>query len=410
MNSTSIKSVATALLLGAALLPGHVSAQTQSVAASGLDLPNHLVFTPRGNLLVTGLTPTPNTGYVAWVQRSAGQHHAIISGLPSGTAAVGEPSGPSGLLLENEGFSCRFGSERWKDCPAKSSGRRGRRQTLFLLSGAGDVTVTGPAPGTEIPNPQGPSSPIFSSLLVVRFDTDVDELASAFTLTLADHFKLADGVPVTLANAEGAHATFEILADFRDYIPDPQLIVRTSNPFGLVRIGQTLYVADASSNTVIKVDADTGRARTLARFEPLPNPTPIGPPIIDPVPDGIAVYGDKLLVSFLSGFPFPAQATSVRIVDRQTGAAQPFITGLTSAIDVLPFGDRHDRSQFLVLEFSTNQLAGEPGALLRFTSPGATPQIVADTLVSPTNVIRDPRTGEMFVTEIFTGRIIRIKE
>jgi hypothetical protein len=410
MNSFRIKSLVMTLLLSAALLPGQATAQTQSVAASGLSLPAHLTFTPRGNLLVTGAEAAPNSGYVAWVQRSGGLHHPVLAGLPSGVSVAGHPSGPTGLSLEDDKLSCRFGAERWNDFLEKGRGRRGRGQTLFLLIGAGDSVRPGPTPGTEIPNPQGPSSPILSSLLVVRFDTDVDELASAFTLTRDDHFKLADGVPVALTNVGGARASIEVLADFRDYLPDPRMIVRSANPFGLARVGQTLYVADASSNTVIKVDADTGRARTLTRFGPLANPTPVGPPMIDPVPDSISVYGDKLLISFLSGFPFPPQATRVVIVDRKTGATQPFITGLTSAIDVLPFGDRHDRSQFLVLEFSTNQLAGEPGALLRFTAPDATPQIVADTLVSPTNVIRDPRTGELFITEIFTGRIIRIQE
>jgi hypothetical protein len=43
-----------------------------------------------------------------------------------------------------------------------------------------------------------------------------------------------------------------------------------------------------------------------------------------------------------------------------------------------------------------------------FTSPTAEPIILAENLITPTSFARDPETGDIFVTEIFPGRIIRV--
>src|SRR3989475_12525963 len=94
------------------------------------------------------------------------------------------------------------------------------------------------------------------------------------------------------------------------------------------------------------------------------------------------------------------------MVDAHTGNDKPFITGLTSAIDVLPVKTPGGGDDFLTLEFSTNQLGQAPGRLQLFTSPGGPPVGIADCLITPTSMALDPQTGSLFVTEIFTGRII----
>ncbi|MBC7909666.1 MAG: hypothetical protein H7Y30_04145 [Pyrinomonadaceae bacterium] len=49
-----------------------------------------------------------------------------------------------------------------------------------------------------------------------------------------------------------------------------------------------------------------------------------------------------------------------------------------------------------------------PGRFLLYTSPTATPIVLASDLVSPMSIARHPETGDLFVTEIFTGRVMRL--
>ena len=125
------------------------------------------------------------------------------------------------------------------------------------------------------------------------------------------------------------------------------------------------------------------------------------------MPDSIHLFGGQFLVTLLSGFPFPPDVAQVRIVDPHTGGDEPFITGLTSAIDVLPVKTGGGGDEFLTLEFSTNQLAQAPGRLQLFPSPSGPPAVIADCLITPTSMALD-RKGSLFVTEIFTGRIIEV--
>lgn len=84
------------------------------------------------------------------------------------------------------------------------------------------------------------------------------------------------------------------------------------------------------------------------------------------------------------------------------------------AIDVLPLGDA--RGPFLVLEYASSfQPAGPagparfvpPGRLLRFARSNASGIVVSTDLESPTSMAYDDCTGELFVVEIDTGRVVR---
>jgi hypothetical protein len=269
-------------------------AQTSTVLTAGLKAPIKVILTDQGNLLVAEAGDGPNNGRVSLVDRS-GNRRTVLDGLPSGLAAPNnEPSGPEGLVL--------------------------RGDTLFVVIGVGDVVRRGPRPGTEVPNPEGPSSPILSSVIAVELGAPIDQLQSEFMLTLADHFTLADGHTLKLTSAGGeAQATIKLHTDFRDYVPDPNIIVRPSHPFGAVLADDALFVVDAAMNTINQVSLRTGRSQVLTRFAPLANPTPVGPPLLDPVPNSIHRVGDRLLVTFLSGFPFPPGLAQVRVVDIESG-------------------------------------------------------------------------------------------
>lgn len=358
-------------------------ALAQNALVSGLDSPFKLAMTRSGRLLVSEAGRTPNTGRVSLVDRS-GRRQTIIAGLPSVT------DGEGGLGLGVSGMALRG-------------------QTLYLLISEGDVVVSGPRPGTQVPNPAGASSPIFSCLLSLRFANDPEAMTREFTLTKADHYTLADGLPVELNNGAGTRAVLEIVTDFRDVTPDANNIVRASNPFSLDfdrRRENIAYVADSGLNKVYRVDVNTGRSRTVVSFPPIPNIS-FGPPVVDVVPTAVRTYGDQLLVTFLTGFPFASGAASTVLLDPDTGRFTPFITGRTTLMDVA-VRDRSPRAQFFVLEFSSALAAAVPGpgSLLQYDSETARP--VATDLVTPVSMVVDPQTGEIFVTEAAAGRITKL--
>ena len=382
--------IALAVLLIFTLTSVSVKAQCPTtVLASDLRAPTKIILSQNGNLLVAEQGNGPNTGRISILDPSNGERRTLLDGLPSAINNLGgepAPSGPSGLAM------------------------RGR--TLFIAIGVGDAALLGPFPGTELPNPN-PSSPILSSVLEVHFSANAEKTASGFTLTEADQFALKSGAELVLDNGKGDRLTIKLLADFPNVVPAPRPDLPdntvSSNPFGVAVHSNLLYVVDASLNLIWTVELNTGATAVLTRFASLPNPLfPFGPPAIDPVPDSIHLFGGQFLVTLLSGFPFPPGVAQVRMVDAHTGEDKPFITGLTSAIDVLPVKTPGGGNEFLTLEFSTDQLAQAPGRLQLFTSPGGPPVVIADCLITPTSMALDPKTGSLFVTEIFTGRIIEV--
>lgn len=368
-----------------------VSAQTTTPMTFGLEKPAAIITAGQSSLLVAEAgTFAPNQGRISIVDRTSGVRRSLITGLPSALSLSGgesAPSGPSGLIL------------------------RGRK--LYLTIGQGNAVVPNRR-GGEIPNP-GVSSPLFNSVLELTLPADYEELAAEFALGLSDQTTIANNGQVMLLNAEGKTLTIRLVANLPDYKSErnprvPQNNVRPSNLFGVEVAGDNLYVVDASFNLIYRVDINTGQESVLTVFPPRPNPLPFGPPFYEAVPDSIRLVGDRLLVSFLTGFPFPQGNAEIRSVDLQTGSHQPMIGGLTAAIDVLPVPLPGDHDLYFTLEFSANMLGNPapPGRLKLFTSPTAEPVILAANLITPTSFARDPATGDVFVTEIFPGRIIRV--
>jgi hypothetical protein len=349
---------------------------------SGLRGPMKLVAMDDGNILVAEAGAGPNTGRVSLIDRDR-RRFTIVDGLPS-ARYNGDPTGPSGVLLV------------------------GRR--LFITIGGGDVSLPGPAPGTEIPNPS-PTSPLFSSILLVEFSDEATSLPLGFLLAPESHQRLAAGQSVSLTNVDGEVVRISRFVDFPDYIaeprPDVPNHVRPSNPFGLVGHAFRLDLNDASRNLIFSVDVARAEPRVLLQFPPVPNNAAIGPPVVDAVPATIRGYGDSLLVSYLTGFPFAAGNASVQLVDRHSGAARPLITGLQTAIDVLPI--TRGPGQFYVLEHSQQLPAGAPGRLLRIDALDRAPLVLADTLEAPTSLALDPVTRDVLITELRRNRIIRVQ-
>jgi hypothetical protein len=355
-------------------------------AAVELDRPSKLVLTPLGNLLVAevGTAAPVNSSRVSIVDPD-GNRRTLLDGLPSAINAVNLPTGASGLYLHG--------------------------RTLFVAIGEGDVTRPGPLPRTEVPNPT-PASPIFSSVLAVHFSAAVEKTTTGVALNLADHAALKAGKRLALADAEGGKVTVELVVDFPDYVPEPlpalATNVRHSHPYGVVADDDSLYVVDGGFNLVHKVDIDSGLYATLVSFPRTRNPGAFGPPQIENVPTSIRWDGDRLLVTLLSGFPFIAGLSEVRAIDPDTGASEALITGLASAIDVIPLVEDDETVGYLVLEYSLAHRDGGPGRLQMCNAAGTPVAVLADDLVTPSSLAYDPKTGSVIVAELDPGRLVVI--
>ncbi|MGI9056693.1 MAG: hypothetical protein ACR2F2_12940, partial [Pyrinomonadaceae bacterium] len=169
-------------------------------------------------------------------------------------------------------------------------------------------------------------------------------------------------------------------------------------------------------NQLYKVNTATGKYETFTVFASKPNPLPFGPPFAEAVPDSIHLYGNRLLVTYLTGFPFASGLAEVRSVDLEDGSQATFADGLTTAIDVLPVPVAGDYDVFYILEFSANFLGQPPapGRLKLFQTnspndPGTTQTVtLLDNIVSPISMARDNETGDLFITQIFPGLVRKV--
>lgn len=367
----------------ALLACGTGAAQGVSVFASGLQNPSKIILGPGGTLLVTEVGKKPNSGRVSLINLG-GSRQFLLEGLPSGLSAPNDDEdGPDGLAL---------------------SGR-----TLYIAIGEGDTFQKGPRPRTFLHNANGPSSPLFDSILKVTFSNDIDRMPVGFSMKTADHYTLMDGNPVTLSNGANDTATVELLAAIRPSLPDSALIYRNSHLYGLAQLPSQpdfLYVADAGMNTVVRVNLKTGSSKLLSRFPNTPNPTSVGPPTSEAVPNSVRAYGDVLLVSMLAGAPFVPGTARIMAVDPDSGDTTLFISNLSSAIDVL-FRQKADGSaQFFTLEYSLALAAQAPGRLMVYDSPEG--RVLADGLPAPTSMALDERTRNLFITSRSGGTVLRI--
>jgi hypothetical protein len=383
----AITRFATLLIAAVALTNTNAAAQSTSVFTGGLRAPSKIILTQRGNLLVAEMGTGANDGRISLVD-ATGATRTLVDGLPSGRSPEGAGSGPSGLAL------------------------RGR--TLYVVIGAGDGVVAGPAPGTEAPN-FTPSSPLISSVLALRFDGQVEDSGGDFTISPADYTAFLNGARIRLKNSDGERLVADVVINLKNFTfeprPDFPGNVRASNPYGVAIIKDRLFVVDASQNVLHAVDLVGGDSRTIARFTPKRNTLPFGPPFVDAVPDSVRVFGKQLLVTYLTGFPFPSGQAEVRRINLTNNSQTTVITGLTAAIDVLAVKGQAGEDQFYTLEFSTNMLSmpAAPGRLQFFSSADASPTIIAGGLISPSSMAIDEQAKTIYVSEIFTGRIIKVQ-
>ena len=194
-----------------------------------------------------------------------------------------------------------------------------------------------------------------------------------------------------------------------------------TNPYDLaVEPDGSLLVSDSGINAVLRVDPD-GEVSRYADIAPL---TGVASTDLDSVPTGLTRGPDgALYVGILSGHPYPPGAARVyRLEDRNgDGDAMDedettvYADGFTAVTDVAFDAD----GSLLVTELSNNLAALDdigyarsaeyPGRLVRRRAGGQGLEVVEDGLFSPTALAVNAE-GDIFVSEEFAGRVVRVGE
>jgi hypothetical protein len=180
-----------------------------------------------------------------------------------------------------------------------------------------------------------------------------------------------------------------------------------TNPFGVLAEPGGRWVVDAGGNSLLWAAAN-GRIETAAVFGPQPNPTPVGPPMIEAVPTAVARGPDgALYVTQLTGFPFVQGLASIfRVVPGE--APTVHCTGF-KALMALAFAA--DGSLYVV-ENSTGGLFFAPGTgQLSRVAPDCSRSTVLVGLDRPTSVAVG-RDGAVYVTNhgvtAGAGEVLRV--
>ena len=192
-----------------------------------------------------------------------------------------------------------------------------------------------------------------------------------------------------------------------------------TNPYDLaIEPDGSLLVSDSGINAVLRVNTD-GKVSRYVDIAPLAG---VASTDLDSVPTGLTRGPDgALYVGILSGHPYPqGAARAFRLEDRNgdgdamdEGETTVYAEGFTAVTDVAFDTD----GSLLVLEMS-NDLATlddigyarsdeYPGRLVRWQGEGQALEVVADGLFSPT-ALAVSADGDVFVSEEFAGRVVRV--
>ncbi|MDX1547937.1 MAG: ScyD/ScyE family protein [Rhodothermales bacterium] len=164
-----------------------------------------------------------------------------------------------------------------------------------------------------------------------------------------------------------------------------------------------LFLADAGANAVFRLDGATGDLSVFATFDPVPNPTPIGPPVIQAVPSSLVFDGDRLYVGTFSGFPFAEGIARVYAVSLD-GEVSVFQDGLSLVTDLAL--DPADGSLLALQMGRFDPASGfipETGSVVRL---GAAVDTLLSGLMLPSGMHLAP-DGDLFVASLI-GLVLKL--
>lgn len=259
--------------------------------------------------------------------------------------------------------------------------------------------------------PDGQIHPLITGLYSVkRPDNDLDA---------TDHLLIAGDVLYVL-NAKGLYKLN--LASYKTGDPAVAAASLTPEPIPQFVIDQSLtndtgdshlynmtlgpdgalYFTDAAANAIVR-RSPAGQLSIVAEVPGIPNPGPVGPPVIESVPTGITYDGKQFVISTLLGFPFPAGKALLYRMDL-AGKLSVFQQTFTSLVDV----ENDGRGNYLVLEhavFGPTGFAPKTGRLIR--ASGTTSEVVLDKLNKPTDVkIATMHTA--YLTSLGDGTLLKV--
>jgi len=205
----------------------------------------------------------------------------------------------------------------------------------------------------------------------------------------------------------GGNVNYEVDVSAYEVQANPDLGPVESNPYGLLAGAGTSIVADAASNSLLRVSS-SGSISTLAVFPSRFYPH-AGSRVTDSVPNAVALGSDgAYYVGELTGVPFLAGEANVWRVS-PGGASEVYCSGFSFIIDLT-----FDRDGNLyVLENASGlggPFTGTPGQLLRVGRDcSRTP--VATGLPAPTSVAIGPEGDayiSVFGTSAAIGEVVRV--
>lgn len=121
-----------------------------------------------------------------------------------------------------------------------------------------------------------------------------------------------------------------------------------SHPYNMTKGPEgDLYITDAGANAIIHRRAE-GDYLVLAEVPSIPNPTSVGPPMVQSVPTGIIYDGHDFLVTTLLGFPFPEGKAVVYKISMD-GNVSVYQDGFTSLVNIA----KGDGNGNLILQYGT---------------------------------------------------------
>lgn len=165
-----------------------------------------------------------------------------------------------------------------------------------------------------------------------------------------------------------------------------------------------LFLADAGSNSVYRMDGQTGELELLVTLDPVPNPTPVGPPVIEAVPSKLLYDDGKLYVSMFSGFPFAEGVARIYEVTMD-GEVSIFADGLTMITDLMvdPVEGGVLALQMGLFDPATG-FVPETGSLVKIKETGLDSLVTG--LLLPTGMHMAP-DGDFFVSSL-AGLIFKL--
>ena len=189
--------------------------------------------------------------------------------------------------------------------------------------------------------------------------------------------------------------SFVIKYPFKNNAHDTHPYNLTKGPDG------DIYIADAGANAIIH-RLSAGKYSVLAEIPGFANPTPVGPPMVQPVPTGLFFDGQNFLVTTLTGFPFIAGKAVVYKVSLG-GNVSVFQPGLTTLVDIAE-GNMYGRVVLQHGTFGPMGFVANTGSMMFIN--GSTTQVLTNSLNMPVG-LKQVNGNTWYITSMGDGTVLK---